>query len=167
MRRILLLLVPLLLITTACGFHLRGSRPQAEVDAVTSVQIVSKRAADVSKEVTGQLQQADIEIVEEEGTAEYLLTLANERVERNVLSVSAETGKAEEYQLLLTVYMSLERPGEETLLQDELIEVSRDYTFDEDAVLGKFSEEQVLREEMIQRAASQIILRLNAAARND
>jgi len=171
MRRLFPLLLPLLLLS-ACGFHLRGSRPQAEVDSVSSVYIRAERAADLAREVTAQLKDADIEVVADPDKAEYLLTLSNSRVERNVLSVNAQTGKAEEYQLLLTVKMSVARMSEvhaggEPLVADEAVQVERDYTFDEDAVLGKYSEEQVLEEEMTQLAANRIIRRLNAAARND
>jgi LPS-assembly lipoprotein len=165
MRRLLPLLFPLLLLG-ACGFHLRGSLPRAEADSVSSVYINERRAGDVAREVRAQLRAAEVTVAAAADTAEYILTLDNARVDRNVLSVSAQTGKAEEYQLLLTLRMSVRR-GEATLVDNELVEVARDYTFDEDAVLGKYSEEQVLEEEMTRRAADRIIRRLNAAARNE
>lgn len=164
--RITWILIPLLLLTTACGFHLRGSQPQAEVDAISSIHIRASRTGDIAKEVTARLEQAGIAIMPEAEQAEYLLTLANESVERDVLSVSAQTGKAEEYRLILTVQMSVSHSDDGLLLDGDTVEVFRDYTFDEDAVLGAFSEEQVLREEMTRRVASQVISRLNATARN-
>jgi outer membrane lipopolysaccharide assembly protein LptE/RlpB len=48
------------------------------------------------------------------------------------------------------------------LLLDEEIRLVRDYTFDEDAVLGKFAEEDVLRKELSREAAEEISRRLNA-----
>lgn len=164
--RIAWLFIPLLLLTTACGFHLRGSQPRAEVDAVSSLYIRASRAGDIAGEVTSRLKQAGITITSETGQAEYTLTLANERFDRDVLSVSAQTGKAEEYRVILTVRMSVTHRDDGLLLDNDNVEVMRDYTFDEDAVLGKFSEEQVLREEMTRRAASQVVSRLNATARN-
>lgn len=164
--RIAWLLIPLLFLTAACGFHLRGSQPQAEVDAISSIYIRANRAGDIAREVTARLEQAGITILPEAEQAEYQLTLANERFERDVLSVSAQTGKAEEYRLILTVHMSVTHSDDGLLLDNETVEVSRDYTFDEDAVLGTFSEEQVLREEMTRRVTSQIVSRLNATARN-
>lgn len=164
--RIAWLLIPLLLLTTACGFHLRGSQPQAEVDAVSSIYIRASGAGDIAGEVTAQLEQAGITIMPEAKQAEYLLNLANERFERDVLSVSARTGKAEEYRLILSVRMSVSHSDDGLLLDNDTVEVARDYTFDEDAVLGTFSEEQVLRDEMTRRVASQVVRRLNATARN-
>ena len=38
----------------------------------------------------------------------------------------------------------------------------RDFTFDEDAVLGKFSEEELLHKELIRTAANQVLRRLQA-----
>lgn len=155
----------LLLLMTACGFHLRGSRPQADVDALTSVYIEPgpSRATDLIRELKGQLKSADVRVASQSEEAEYRLTLSQVRVDRNVLSVSAQTGKAEEYELRMTLRMSVSR-NEETLVDNELIEVARDYTFDEDAVLGKFSEEQVLEEEMTRLAVERIVRRLNAVA---
>jgi outer membrane lipopolysaccharide assembly protein LptE/RlpB len=53
--------------------------------------------------------------------------------------------------------------GCKELILGEQIRVVRDYTFDENAVLGKFAEEQVLREELTNQAATEVLLRLNAA----
>ena len=44
--------------------------------------------------------------------------------------------------------------------------ISSDFTFDENAVLGKFSEEAVLQEDLIRSAANQILRRLQALLRN-
>ena len=94
------------------------------------------------------------------------LRLEKEFFNRSVLSVSADTGKVEEYQLTLTVSLTLiDSKGKELIPGDE-IRLVRDYTFDEDAVLGKFEEEKVLRDELVSQAASEIIRRLNAEARS-
>lgn len=162
--RLIHLFIALLLLMTACGFHLRGSTPQAEVDAVTSVYVDG--ASDLAREVKAQLQSAGIAVAAEAGKAEYRLSMAEPQIERNVLSVSAETGKVEEYELRMALHLSVSRNGE-PLLENELIEAARDYTFEEDAVLGKSSEEEVLREEMNRLVAERIIRRLNAAAKND
>ena len=158
-----LILLPLLLLT-ACGFHLRGSQ-MAPTVSVSSVHLQSTNAAGITAEVKSQLQQTNTQITDTASEAEYVLQLANEKTQRSVLSVSATTGKVEKYKLTFSVLMSISK-GEAPLVTDESIQVSRDYTFDDEAVLGKSSEEQLLREEMIRSASSQILRRLNSLARN-
>ncbi len=48
------------------------------------------------------------------------------------------------------------------IVEDDRISASRDFTFDENAVLGKFSEEELLQEDIVRRAASQVLRRLQA-----
>ena len=160
-KKYLILIAALLL--TACGFHLRGSQTAMSVN-IDSLYLQSTGAAGVTDEVRDQLQQTGTRITDNAGEAEYTLRLAGQRMERSVLSVSATTGKVEEYKLALSVLMSVSKNGK-SLVSNETIQASRDYTIDDDAVLGKFSEEELLQREMIQRAAAQIIRRLGALAR--
>lgn len=157
-----LILIPILLLA-ACGFHLRGSQT-ATVAGVSSVLLQSAGADGVTAEIRRQLAQSNTAIADNAGGAEYILNLSDQKTRRTVLSVSATTGKVEKYKLFLSVVISISK-GETPLITGETIQVSRDYTFDPEAVLGKYSEEQVLQEEMVRNAASQIIRRLNSLAR--
>ncbi len=46
------------------------------------------------------------------------------------------------------------------------LNASRDYTFDETAVIASGDEQQLLREEMTRQLANQALLRMRAAIRN-
>ncbi len=155
------LLVFLLFTLAACGFHLRGSQQKAANIVVAKVYVANAGAATVTPIVRSQLTSAGASAVKSAAKAEYTLRLERERFEQTVLSVSASTGKVEEYQIALTLYMSVIDSGGQELLLEEPIRTVRDYTFDEDAVLGKFAEEQVLREELSRQAAAEILSRLN------
>ena len=48
------------------------------------------------------------------------------------------------------------------IIENEKINVVRDFAFDENAVLGEFSEESIIQEDLIRRAASQVLRRLQA-----
>ncbi len=61
--------------------------------------------------------------------------------------------------------MSLLKTGEEPLVAGEAITAQRDYTFDEDAILGKFSEEDILEEDLMEQAANQIVRRMAAVVK--
>ena len=154
-------LLILMLVFTACGFQMRGSQSINSV-SLTSLNLNSSSANDLSREVRSQLQLAGVEI---SNGSEITLNLANETYQRTILTVSPNTGKVEEYLLTLTVLMSLDKAGTGDLLRNEMISVSRDFLYDEDALLGKASEENLLKETLRREAAVRIIRRLNAATR--
>ena len=155
------LLVVLLFTLSACGFHLRGS--QQKMAAVTAkVHVINVSARTVTPVLLEQLSAAGADAVSNIDKADYSLRLEREYFEQTVLSVSASTGKVEEYQVTLTLLLSIiDAKGTELLLNEPIFMV-RDYIFDEDAVLGKFSEEEVIRDELREQAAAEILLQFNS-----
>ena len=77
-----------------------------------------------------------------------------------MLSVSAETGKIEEYELLVSTLLSITGPDKNSLLNAEPVTARRDYIFDQDSALGEFDEEEKIRQEMNTQIAATIIRRL-------
>jgi len=165
MKRLLLVLC-LVLFVTACGFHLRGYQQRVS-SSVSSVYISDTAAAGVAGEVASQMAESGARIAKEIDGAEYLVRLEREKFDQTVLSVSAATGKVEEYELTVTVFLTLLDAKGRELISAEKIRGARDYTFDEDAVLGKFEEEDVLREELLAQVASEIVRRVNAEVESD
>ncbi|HIF50581.1 MAG TPA: hypothetical protein EYQ42_03460 [Thiotrichaceae bacterium] len=155
-----LLLISLILLTSACGFHMRGS--QLTGFDVANIYISPSSAPKLTKEVTSQLGGAGIKLALSAENASYIVTLKEESFDRNVLSVSASTGKVEEYQLVYNAKMDAMKADGETIVQNDSVRSSRDFTFDGNAVLGKFSEEELLKEDIVRRAASQVLRRLQA-----
>ena len=78
--------------------------------------------------------------------ADYALSLSGENFKQTALSVSPTTGKVEEYQIVFTLRVSISRADGELLVDNQALRVFRDYTFDEEAALGKFIEEEGLRD---------------------
>jgi LPS-assembly lipoprotein len=154
------LLILLLFFMTACGFHLRGS--QKSVATVSArVYVVNDGANSVAAVVRSQLEDAGATSVKEAEKAEYTLRLEDETFEKTVLSVSASTGKVEQYQIALSLSITItDAQGVELLLHEPITSVN-DYTFDENAVLGKFAEEKLLREELGRDVAADILRRLS------
>lgn len=159
--RIILLL--LIISLSACGFHLRGTQQKSKV-AVSKVYLVNTGATTVINEVRSLIASAGAKVVSSRAEAEFILRLEREFYEQTVLSVSADTGKVEQYQVTISVYMNLEDASGKALISSEEIRLAKDYTFDEDAVLGKIEEESVIREELAREAAAQVIRDLNDAA---
>lgn len=152
----------ILVALTACGFQLRGTQsPTAPRIAKLNLRSIS--ADDLTREIKSQLQLAGITTAAD---ADYTLTLAHENYQRSVLSVSPRTGKAEEFQLTLSARMTISKKGAKDLVSNAPVSASRDYLFDEDALLGKTSEEKELKENLRRQVATSIILRLNATIDN-
>ena len=96
--------------------------------------------------------------------ADYALSLSGENFKQTALSVSPTTGKVEEYQIVFTLRVSISRADGELLVDNQALRVFRDYTFDEEAALGKFIEEEGLRTELIKQVVDQIIRQLSTVA---
>jgi len=160
----LLLLLPVFI--SACGFYLRGSQPGGVESNLSRIAITESAASDISNEVSAQLSMAGTVVSRNIDDAEFILHLASQSIDRTILSISPATGKVEEYQLTFTVLMSIRDADNNDLLSDQVIQLVRDFAFDEDSVLGSVSEQRTLEEEMTRQAATQIIRRLNAVSSN-
>jgi LPS-assembly lipoprotein len=158
------LLLAFLLLTTSCGFHLRGSESGTAID-ISSITVSDASAVGVGNEVKALLQAYGTTIAASTSEAEFGLQLTEQLLSKTVLSVSPIDGKVEEYQLTLTVRMTVTDTNQTSLLSGQQIRVARDYAFDDEAVLGSVSEQRILEQEMIRQAASQIVRRLAALSR--
>jgi LPS-assembly lipoprotein len=150
----------MLLLTSACGFHLRGS--QLTEFNVANIYINPSSAPKLTTEVKSQLSGAGVSLASSAQDASYVIALKEESFEKSVLSVSAATGKVEEYQLIFQAKMDVIHADGHNIVKNDKVLSARDFTFDENAVLGKFSEEEILREDLVRRAASQVLRRLQA-----
>jgi LPS-assembly lipoprotein len=150
----------MLILTSACGFHLRGS--QLTEFNVANIYINPSSAPKLAKEVKSQLSGAGVSLANSAQDASYVIILKEESFEKSVLSVSATTGKVEEYQIIFKAKMDVIHADGHNIVKNDKVISARDFTFDENAVLGKFSEEEILREDLVRRAASQILRRLQA-----
>lgn len=157
----LLILVFLLLGLSACGFQLRGAYLEALQNS--RIYIQSSNANALAAEVRQQLLDADVTTVASAADADYIVTLSDERFDTKVLSVSPATGKVEEYEVTYTALLAIANKDKKAAARAETVSASRDYTFDEGSVLGKFDEEAVLRKDITKQTAESVIRRLRAA----
>ena len=158
---VILNLAFLLIGLSACGFQLRGTNLQALQNANIFVQ--SSGANVLAAEVKQQLLDADVTPVTSASDADYIVTLSRESFDRKVLSVSPTTGKVEEYEVSYSSTLNIANQDGSTAARNELVSVSRDYTFDEGSVLSKIDEESVLRKDIAKQAAASVLRRLRAA----
>lgn len=159
-----LFLSTLSLLLAACGFHMRGA------DSVglpaDAIYLDISGSGDTGREVREQLQLTDVTLTETAEDADYIIRVSNQQYDREVLSVSARTGKVEEYELILRVLLNVATPDGETLLDNDRLSATRDYIFDETAVIASGDEQRLLREEMTRQIANLALLRMRAVIRN-
>ncbi len=156
-----LILSFLILNLSACGFQLRGAYLEALQNS--RIYIQSANANALAAEVKQQLLDADVTTVTTAAEADYIVTLSNEAFDTKVLSVSPATGKVEEYEVTYTALLAIATKDKKAVPNTETISASRDYTFDEGSVLGKFDEEAVLKKDITKQTAESVIRRLRAA----
>jgi len=79
-------------------------------------------------------------------------------MDRRVLSLSS-SGRANEYEIIYTLNFNFLDAEGMMLSEKQKIEISKDYFNDQEEVLGKNNEEQVIREEMYRTAVQSIVNR--------
>lgn len=165
--RHLLLAVAIFAVVSGCGLQLRGSSSAATALAGSRIHVDAPRSIGAAAELRDILGASDVKLARRAKSADYTIRLAGERVTRDVLSVSPQTGKVEEFQLNYVVLLTVLRPDGQKLVEDAYITLQRDFTFDQDAVMGNFSEEEILRDELAREAAEQALRRSAAAIARD
>ncbi len=145
-----------------CGFHLRG--PQALDFA--SLHINVPQQSEFGAQLRRLVATTGTTRVEEDADAAEarLQILANDRG-REILSLTG-AGKVREYQLVQALrFQLLDRAGK-ALIPPTSLSARREYTFDDNQVLGKEQEENLLYRDMQNDLVQQLMRRLAAARRS-
>ena len=156
-RRLFLALIPVAL-TAGCGFQLRrlDDMPFASlyIDAPPGSMVAQRiRNALVSNKHTRLAASA--------AEAEAVLQLGQEVLSKTILSLSG-AGRVTEYRLGLRLTYEVSGKEGRTWAAAETIELNRDMTYDDEQVLAKGAEEQLLYRDMEDNAALRIMRRLQA-----
>ncbi|SMC28970.1 LPS-assembly lipoprotein [Andreprevotia lacus DSM 23236] len=156
------LLLALLLTLTGCGFHLRGSGLDANL-LVHSAYVTG--GGGTAAQVRNSLSLTPhITLLNTPATDALLIDVLREDSRQQVLTLTS-LGRVSEYRLFYTVNFRA-RQGEQMLIDNGSISLYRDYTYDDNNVLGKTNEADTLIANMQQDAALQILRRISAASRN-
>ncbi len=152
------LLLSCMLVLSACGYHLRGF-----VKIPEQLQKVYLQGASGSlhNEMKMSLKFSDGELVETPEQAGIVIKILRDDMRRRVQSLSS-TGKANEFELNYSLrYLLLDRNGKEIAETQELT-INRSYFNDQQAILSKNNEENVIRKEMYRQAVRTIFARARA-----
>ncbi|MDH5424466.1 MAG: LPS assembly lipoprotein LptE [Gammaproteobacteria bacterium] len=165
--RLISVSVILLLMLSACGFHLRGAyQLPAEM---SSVYLSAKNShSELLLDLRRTLQANGSLVIDDATRAKASLKIQSEKQTERVISVDSH-GRASEYELKFDVIYSLSvvDETEKTLfrINDRKLELIREYLYDSTAVLGTASEKSVLIRDMQRDASRLIMLQIQAAYR--
>ena len=150
-------LVLLLALTlTACGFQLRGA-----ADLSFKTLYIQGPKLSISRELQQSLKANGIQVVESAKKAELLLELVNEVNEKRILSLSGG-GLVREYELNYSVNFRTREPANALWGPVQTVQVRRDYSYNDNALLGKLDEEARLNTDMRKDAVREVLRRLTA-----
>lgn len=147
-----ILLVALAL--AACGFHRQGVRPVSPVMKLTYLDAKDERS-DFLRGLSSALEANGATLAATRESATAVLNVERDETGQRVLSVSARNTPTE-YEIYYTVTYSVTAGGEE-LLAPRTITLTRDYSFNEEALLAKQHEEEFLREALARDLVSQVM----------
>lgn len=101
------------------------------------------RHSPLYRQLRTAMQDAGIQLVDDPAAATATLNLSYDQTDQRVLSVSARNVPTE-YEVYYTIQYSL-YAGQQTMLEQQSLTLTRDYTYDPTLVLGKAREEELLR----------------------
>ena len=150
-------LIIVLALTSACGWHLRGTI--TSLDNVESVHLTFG-SADKSfiRDLEQMLEQQGISLVDAAKPETITLSIQDYQLDKRTVSVGSDA-LAAAYQLAITVKYTIHR-GETLLVSDGEAQSRRSYDFDSNQVLSKNKEETLLKEDMNKDLINQLLRRL-------
>ncbi|MGA9334434.1 MAG: LPS assembly lipoprotein LptE [Rudaea sp.] len=146
---------------TACGFHMRG-----EVRLPAGMQRVHVQIADpfspLGRDVEAALRRsgATIEASPGAGVAEIVISAVS--LAPVVRSVGANAF-VNEFSMVYHVEIRIDAANGKTLLPQQIIEHSRDYTFDQSQAIGSNAEQDEIKKEMERDMVQAVMRKVEAA----
>lgn len=158
MRRALALVLAAAL--AGCGFQLRGAAV-LPFDTVYVPGATGGIALDLKRNIQAG---TNAKVVDDPKKAQAVLEFTREERQKVILSLTG-TGAVREFQLRYLVSFRLRDAKGADYVPTSTIQLTRDVTFNDAAVLAKESEEQLLYQDMESDMVQQIMRRLEAAKR--
>jgi len=142
---------------SGCGWHLQGATRLPPSVSMTYID-TEDRYSDFYRALRDGLTAAGVTIAPDARSATAIVKVIKENTGQRVLSVSARN-TPEEYEVFYQVEYSVSNQTDE-LIAPQKSELTRDYSFDERAVLAKQREQSVLQEALARDLAAQVVRRM-------
>jgi len=157
-----LIVIAALVILSGCGYHLRGSLDMPE--ELKNIYVTGASAA-FQTEMTGVIKASQGKLVNTSKEAGIVIKILKEQMRTRVLSIGA-TGKSTESELNYYLRFQFYDNNDNPLMEEQTIEMSREFFNDQTAVLAKAGEELLIRNEIYKQATRVLMARAKIAIDN-
>lgn len=151
----------LALLLTACGFHMRGVGDALPFE---SMYVQDSGAPTIARDLKRALSSSGIKITSRAEDAQASLELMSERNTKNILSLSGG-GKVREYELLYQVVFRARETGAELWGEPQTVNLRRDFSYNDNALLAKQAEEARLIADMRTEAVREVLRRVGSLSK--
>jgi len=149
----------LTLLVTSCGFHLQGRQPLPPTFQYTYIDTKDEQT-DFVQDLRKALIASNVNVIRTKGSSGATISVHSDELAERILSVSARNIPTE-YELTYKVKFSV-MSGGKSLIDDEEISATRDFSFDETQLLAKEREQEILREALARDLVALVMRRLAA-----
>lgn len=148
-------LMLVLLLVNGCGYRLRGSTDVPE--ALKNVYIFNASPL-LMTEVEATLKAGGGKLAKSPNDAGLVVKVMKEDIANRVLSLGS-TGKSQESEINYYLRVQFFDNKETELMEEQTIEISREFFNDQTAILAKTNEEQIIRKEIYKQAVRMLMIR--------
>ena len=145
---------------SACGYSLIGSLNLPP--SLNHISIYSDNYSELVNSISETLLNSGITVTNSKNLTLDRISILSETFNRRQLTMSA-SGRVNEYELIYDINYEISLLNEKTL--SDSITLYRDYSFDENNVMGNSDRENYIKKEMISTAATLIFNKLKAYAK--
>jgi LPS-assembly lipoprotein len=140
-----------------CGWRLQGTSRLSPVMATTYVE-TDDRYTDFNRALRDSLEASGARLAKNKDDATAVVRIIKDVSGQRVLTVSGRN-TPEEYEVFYSIEYAVDGRTEE-LIPPQRVELTRDYSYDETAVLAKQKEQSILREALARDLAGLVVRRL-------
>ncbi len=155
MKKIYYLLLSFVLVS--CGYSMRGNIELP--DDIKIISVSSDNYSPLVVSITEALKNENIEVTSTNNMNLYRINILSESFKRRQLSINV-SGRVNEYEIIYNVSFEISSPNEKSDI--DTITLYRDYSFDENNIMGNSDREDYIKNEMVATSATLISNRLNA-----
>jgi len=156
-----LFLFVILVVLQACGFQLRGEAALPAGATVLAVDAVDPDSP-LKRDLEAALKRAGADVRASTGAGVATLKLPVMRLGTEPVTIG-KNARVKEYRVYFRVELEVLAADGRVMLARTPLELTRDYTFDEQQALGAEVEQEVIRKELQRDMVQQVLRRVERA----
>lgn len=155
-------LLAITLLLSACGFHLRGHNLKESTFAFHSIYLRAPAETPLVAALRRGLNAYKLELAPSADKADLTLQIVSETPDKQILTLGGG-GHVREYLLSYRVSFRIYDQQQQDWLPAGMIQLQRDFSYDDAQILAKTQEESELYQDMRSDAVQQLLRRLSLA----